>query len=246
MWGDVKKETFERFVQFAYTGDYSIPEPIPRVENAVSIDSRSRDSSIKSVELNGNEKITGAITPPLQRRSLLDAWDLSKSKKDKKKKKGIEHSLPITNIPPPTDGFHMLSYPLRASRNPYTEDCEPPADFERSLSYSNVFLGHAALYVLGDFWLIDSLKALALFKLHKTLLVFELDGTNVEDILDLARYAYLDEGKGSGEGIGELKNLVCQYMASAAVALTVDESFMDLLRGGGQFVKDLWGFVVQK
>jgi hypothetical protein len=26
IWGDVSKETFERFAQFAYTGDYSIPE----------------------------------------------------------------------------------------------------------------------------------------------------------------------------------------------------------------------------
>jgi hypothetical protein len=26
MWKEVSKETFERFVQFAYTGDYSIPD----------------------------------------------------------------------------------------------------------------------------------------------------------------------------------------------------------------------------
>ncbi|KAF5873787.1 uncharacterized protein Bfra_005253 [Botrytis fragariae] len=27
-WDDVSKETFERFAQFAYTGDYSVPEPV--------------------------------------------------------------------------------------------------------------------------------------------------------------------------------------------------------------------------
>ena len=74
--------------------------------------------------------------------------------------------------------------------------------------------------------------------------MFELDGTNVKDILDLARYAYLDEGK--GDGIGELRNMVCQYMASEVVVLTADEDFMELLWGGGQFVKDLWRFVVQR
>ena len=56
-------------------------------------------------------------------------------------------------------------------------------------------------YVLGDFWLIDALKALAIYKLHKALCIFELDGKNVADIVDLVRYAYEEEGKGLEDGI---------------------------------------------
>jgi hypothetical protein len=55
---------------------------------------------------------------------------------------------------------------------------------------------NASLYILGDLQLIDSLKALALFKLHRTLCVFQLDDGNAEDIIALARYAYSEEGGG--------------------------------------------------
>ena len=36
-WKDVKKETFERFIQFAYMGDYTTPEPITRVKETFNI-----------------------------------------------------------------------------------------------------------------------------------------------------------------------------------------------------------------
>ena len=42
---------------------------------------------------------------------------------------------------------------------------------------------------------------------------FQLDCHNAEAIVDLARYAYLEEGKGFDEGIGGLRGLVYQYMA---------------------------------
>jgi hypothetical protein len=44
-------------------------------------------------------------------------------------------------------------------------------NFESNRSYSNVFLAHDSLYVLGGFWLSDTLKALVLHKLHKTLCI---------------------------------------------------------------------------
>jgi len=144
------------------------------------------------------------------------------------------------------DNFHSLSYPLLAPRNIYSGTCEPAADFEKDQSYSKVLLSHASLYVLGDFQLIDSLKALALYKLHKTLCAFQLDNENISDITDLARYAYSEEGKGFDEGIGGLRGLVCQYMAIHAVELSLDTSFMDLLAEGGQIVKDFFKFQLQR
>ena len=261
-WKDVNKETFERFIQFAYTGDYSIPGPGIRVKKTLNIPSGSSGPYTNSSEDEAPmeeipapdypEEPVEAEEPTVEEPTMEepvveeeDFWRFSTSKKGKKKRKTVEnHST--WNAPPFTDNFRRLEYQLRAPRNTYADDCEPSRIFNNSFSYSNVFLSHAALYVLGDLWLIDSLKALALFKLHKTLCVFELDDTNVEDILDLARYAYLDEGKGSEEGIGDLRNMVCQYIASNVVVLTTDKGFIDLLGGGGQFVKDVWGFVVQR
>jgi hypothetical protein len=145
-----------------------------------------------------------------------------------------------------TANFQSLSYPLLASRDSYEGTCEPSTDFEKEHSYSNVFLSHASLYVLGDVQLVDKLKALALFKLHKTLCTFELDKKNIGDITDLARYAYSGEDKELNEGIGGLRGLVCQYMAIHAQELCDDARFMDLLAGGGQIVKDFFKFQLQR
>jgi len=145
-----------------------------------------------------------------------------------------------------TADFHSLSYPLLTSRDNYEGTCEPDTNFEKDHSYSNVLLSHASLYVLGDGQLIDSLKALALFKLHKTLCTFELDDKNIGDITELARYAYSAEDKVFHDGIGGLRGLVCQYMAIHAVELAVDAKFMNLLAGGGQIVKDFFKFQLQR
>jgi len=83
-------------------------------------------------------------------------------------------------------------------------------------------------------------------QLHKTLCIFHLTGENTEDITNLARHSYSDEGKGFEEGIGELRSLVCQYMAIHAVELSLDAAFMHLLGEGGQFVQDFFKFELQR
>jgi hypothetical protein len=129
----------------------------------------------------------------------------------------------------------MISNPSNSHCSPHAITTIKPASqlsiFDPDQSYTEVFLSHASLYTLGDLQLIDSLKALAFFKLHKTLCVFQLDDGNAEDIIALARYAYSEEGGGGGldEGIGGLRSLVCQYMATNAVVLSFIDGFMDLL-----------------
>jgi len=135
---------------------------------------------------------------------------------------------------------------LLAPRDSYVDTCEPAESFEADRSYSNVFRAHASLFILGDYWLIDSLKSLALYKLHKTLCTFQLNGENTKDITNLARHAYSEEGRGFEEGIGELRSLVCQYMAIHAVELSMDAAFMHLLGEGGQFVQDFFKFELQR
>jgi hypothetical protein len=87
--------------------------------------------------------------------------------------------------------------------------------------------------------------ALALYKLHKTLCIFQLDNENVEDIINLARYAYSEEGRGFEEGIGELRGIICRYVVGNAVVLSHEDRFMDLLGEGGEFVKDFFKFELQ-
>jgi hypothetical protein len=62
-----------------------------------------------------------------------------------------------------------------------------------------------------------------LFKLYKTLCVFQLDDENTEDIIALARYAYSEEGGGGGldEGIGGLRSLVSHAFFFLTIAAWV-------------------------
>jgi hypothetical protein len=96
-----------------------------------------------------------------------------------------------------------------------------------------LLLSHASLFVWANYNLVDSLKDLALFKLHKTLCRFVLDRDNTGDIIDLTRYTYLDEGRGSKEGVGSLRGLICQFMVKNILVLASDTAFTELLSEGG-------------
>lgn len=324
------KETFERFVQYAYTGDYSIPKTekrniaVPPKVNGIHVKTpdslakpqkaenvaaaqpsspsatngiRGRLNSLGSDETFPVEPRDGSMSEKMDDEGTILGLPMPSKKSRKKKAKAAiekaekeakEASLkaekePVQELetrsePQPeetkpaetqptepeleatlltgeerspeqhilTADFQSLSYPLLASRDNYEGTCEPCTDFEKDHSYSNIFLSHASLYVLGDVQLVESLKALALFKLHKTLCVFELDKENIGDITDLARYAYFGEDNELDEGTGGLRGLVCQYMAIHAVELAADRSFMNLLAGGGQIVKDFLRLQLQR
>lgn len=90
------------------------------------------------------------------------------------------------------------------------------------------------------------MKALAIYKLHKILCIFQLDGKNVTDIIDLTRYTYQEEGKGSGDKISRLRKIVYQYLAGHTAVLSAYGVFLDLIEEGGQFASDLFKFTVQR
>jgi hypothetical protein len=294
-WENVGRETFEQFVQFAYTGDYSIPKPT-FVERKVPVSSTT-SSTLKLNQTDGITEVPSlpvAIESPEEELEDLRPKDApafgfasgpfvvahngwpgtyvsssstsNRVPKEVKKKKKVTKSMfwgdeptpvpePATvreEYPPPPSpklpaaNFSDLSFPLLAPRNNHEATCKIDSEFQKCHSYSKVFLAHAALYALGDLWLIDSLKVLALHKLHKTLCVYKLDSDDVDDIIDLARYAYTEEGKGFESGVGELRSLICQYMAAYAVELSSNAEFMELLGEGGQFVKDFFKFELQR
>jgi len=324
-WKGISSDTFERFTQFAYTGDYSIPRAEKRsTPEKTEINGHNHPSSPKAPNgiprRNGSEASASTSEPHDRPAPVLDNESVSEkvdddgtilnypsfnknSKKSRKKKNKTGNQVPApepgpepevvepdpspapesTDLevaepeqlelqqaeteqeptpiaqqeklseqlsPNPIVDFHSLSYPTIAQRDNYHGTCEPSTDFDKDNDYSKVLLSHASLYVLGDFQLINSLKALALFKLHKTLCAFQLGNENIGDITRLARYAYAEGGgKGSPqeeEGIKGLRALVCQYLAIHAVELSLDVRFMDLLAGGGQIVKDFFRFQLQR
>jgi len=324
VWNDVRKDTFERFVQFAYTGDYSIPKAEKRdragkkeqeqvngtnhlhpVDDSNSNQKGHNFNGIDDDHVNNSrDKPLSEVQPHVEQRRQSEAEKVDEyqetpvtgssptNKKNRKKKskapvKPSPHETypevvpgvvkeqsddPGFAVPEPTESdsepemasvtksgtrsteellelfttdFPALTYPLIHPRDNYSGTCEPSINFEENKSYSNIFLCHAALYVLGDIHVVTALKALALYKLHKTLSTFQLQNQNISDVTDLARYIYSKDRKSSEEA-GGLRGLVCQYMAIHAMELSRDAKFMNLLAGGGQIVKDFVRFQLRK
>lgn len=57
-------------------------------------------------------------------------------------------------------------------------------------------------------------------------------------ILSLLRGVHKGGSGAPDKGIGSLRSLVYQYMATNAVVLSFNDEFMDLFGDGGQLVKD--------
>lgn len=103
-----------------------------------------------------------------------------------------------------------------------------------------VLFSHTKLYILADKWGVDSLKKLILLKLHQTLSMLSLNTPKVQGIVDLARYAYSDEGTPDLEsGIDGLRELICQYIVANAEVMSEHATFRSMIEGE-YFVRDLW------
>lgn len=152
--------------------------------------------------------------PPSARSSFApeDEWLFEvPSKKRKKSKNGPLKSY-RSGPEPPTSAFDM--YPLIESRSNL---CTYRSSINDGLieSSSEVLLAHASLYVLAEKWRVNSLKILVLSKLHQTLSTLRLDASKVQEIIDLARYTYLDSSTPDLEtNIDGLRKLISLYMAA--------------------------------
>ncbi|TGO15904.1 hypothetical protein BTUL_0034g00260 [Botrytis tulipae] len=238
VWDDVSKETFEQFVQFAYTGDYTVPVPTKN----------GGETKGEKLGWAGSDR-TPYRTTITRSTTGASGTGTGTSITVRTTRTGTILGSRIFKYPDRTShlresDFNKLVFPLLALRNNYELTCEPREWHNPCQGYSNVLISHAALYILGDFRLIDSLKALALYKLHKTLSVFRLSTDNLQGVIDLVRYIYAEEGgeeRSDGE-IEALRGLVCLYLAINAWMVPLDDRFMELLGEGGQFVKDFFMF----
>ena len=95
--------------------------------------------------------------------------------------------------------------------------------------------------------MVRPLKDLALDKLHKTLVDFDLRLERLEDVIELARYAYEHGEDRSEDGrLDALRDMVVNYIASETKVLGKYVGFRDLMDGGGEFVGDFWDIVSQE
>lgn len=226
---DVDEETFARFAQFAYLGDYSVP---------TMIISPSKKCSTPPNEwpAQSNEWPAQPEGPLALKRDEFP-WRIPEVPGKKKSK---SPGLRYARLNPK---FSSLYYKIDPQTD-FTKKYKPSlADGEKE-NVSKILLVHASLYVLGDKWGVEELRMLALSKLHKTLSMLPRDVEKIPYIVDLTRYAYSDENTPDLEsGMDNMRELICCYLATCAEMSSRSISFLTLLEEGGPFVRDFWKIV---
>ncbi|KAK0372000.1 hypothetical protein CLIM01_10650 [Colletotrichum limetticola] len=111
--------------------------------------------------------------------------------------------------------------------------------------YTDVFLGHAKVYVFAGCYGIATLRALSLGKLRKTLEIFALYQAGVQDVIRLIRYCYQNTADKVSEE-DELRILVNMYTACKVETLWEDADFAGLVETNGEYAKGLINFIVRR
>ncbi|KAK7178325.1 hypothetical protein PSPO01_15634 [Paraphaeosphaeria sporulosa] len=229
---DIEVDDFSRFCEYAYRGDYTVPP----WENSLP---EPKPKSNENRE-NGDE----------------DCWGSPFSKK-KKGKKGLAYDEAVPDLlPKPQCELQISSRTLfrtlfnsrnhLANRGPITailQAFEPKANGFSWQNFTPVFLAHARLYCFAHMRLIAPLKALTLNKLHKTLSNFKLYTNRVGDIIELARYAYLNQdlpSRSKDGSLDDLKKLVVEYIVCEIDIIGKHDTFIEYMEEGGEFVGDFW------
>lgn len=241
---DVDEKTFVRFCQFAYTGDYGVPS-FETVENAII-------TSEVVVASNGqacpSPDIVDQDYPAEPQIEELpdDQWSNFGGLKSRKKLKRV-----IKVETPPKirlrQSFEDSKFPPPESQQQAFHECNPRPNTSPEEDYTNVFLGHASLYVFAEKYGVEPLKVLALNKLHATLSTFTLYRARISDIVNLISYAYSTENTPDHEDrVDELRALVTHYAACEVDTIAESELFLSLLEEGGPFVRDFWRKVKER
>jgi hypothetical protein len=239
---DVTEDTFVRFSQYAYTGDYSVPHP----DIVLDASAMATTNASASIETNQFNEVSEVDIDSLDLDRAYDVYDTkygkyddwagSLSKRDKKAVKKLSRLGLYGHFESPESPlwtkFKDRRYPV--SVPPY----KPDKNFEICEEYSKVFLCHAQLYIFADKYDISELKGLSLHKLHRTLVEFTLFPQRVGDIVDLIRFSYSNTFDSPGRR-DQLRDLVVQYAACVTKSLANNAEFLSLLEEPGSLASDL-------
>ena len=254
---DVDEHTFSQVGQYFYTGDYKATDPAIILDSSNVPAENSNPAGELANETRFKDNVHGMdegfglaveeepvgepglapLEPPVY--NTLPGWNFDANlSKGYKKKKGS----PMFSDGPPAavkskksllwEDFKSLSYPRSGP------EFKPRKNHEACEDYTEVFLGHARLYVFADKYSIDHLRSLCLQKLHQTLVKFTLYEERVGDIVELLRYGYSNTADHTNSH-DALRLLIIRYAACVVEKLLRNEDFRSLLEDPGQLAKDL-------
>ena len=237
---DVDEETFVRFVHWAYNKDYPAPEhTLAEISGETSTQRPTREppkvvrleesSSETSIRRPTRERGRGVTFERSERVIYVPEWP-HQNVQNTHGRVSWNESL--------RESFIILydsssrGYPVDTSMPRPRVNNAPEED------YSKVFLGHARVYVFAEKYDIQSLKTLALRKLHKTLSELRLFPKRVGDITKLLEYVYANTPE-AVEGTEDIRAMLAHYVGCEMEMLMKDGEFKDLMLHNGDMLGDV-------
>lgn len=204
-WENVDVQTFIRFGQYVYTGNYEGESPLePEPE-----------PSIKGEEAHKEDGVMDPLADD-------DFWGFTTTSKKKPKKKLVFGDKPTSFLTKREKTWYEFdnerSYDCGVAGIHLTSKNSDP-----QTRYKDVFLSHARVHMMAEYYGIQKLSQLALHKLHRTLCNFELHDERVDDIVSLLRYCFKEDER------VQLRELVAMYSVCHFEKLWQNEEFRRLL-----------------
>lgn len=229
VWEDLDVNTFIRFIQFAYLGDYPVPASGPRIGITIAA------APAAPVFFTFNS-LTHPKTSTETSFQDIDGTNRKNSSPQMSKIKQV-------NTPKPISGeysFKDMDYQAHIPAREFFMSCKPRPNHP-SQDFTPIFLAHAELYVFADKYGINTLKQTVLHKLHKTLAIYTINPTDIRAIIELIRYTFSEDNTLDQDNyVEDLRELVIAYIASEIKVIGKCEQFLLLLEEGGAFVKKFW------
>lgn len=258
---DINDETVMRFLEFAYTGDYTAP--LPDILQLSTDD----DTLAEAFAPTG---VTGASEEPepLMAPSQYDTMILGRTSSKKRKKKinpwrdtfgeapasTPDRELEYFNGPVPAPSVEPSPFETDSSQklsrraiweNFCSQACtierqpwQPPGNNDQREDYTEVFLCHARLYKFSDRYECYDLMTLSLQKLRLTLSRYKFHQERAVAVVALLLYTY-KHTMDYTEGKDKLRSLVLDYVACYIKQLMREQTFLDLLEQGGTATGDI-------
>lgn len=230
---EVDVDTFARFVEYCYTGDY------PAAEHLVVLDASSIQHEDDKVE----HEVGGAVNVFYEPdEELKRSFGLGRARG----KKGKPYTIVEPSSSPRQEMFNAFK---ALSWNTPAQEPKPPqysarVNREACEDYTDVFLSHAHLYVFADTYDIERLRVLSLQKLHQSFVNFKLFAERTTDIALLLQYAYQHTPERTDK-MDDLRELLMRYVCCHLEKIKSNNVFQETLKAENSSSVDLLELLLQ-
>lgn len=231
---EVDEETFLRFFQYAYRGDYEVAD----LKFSNSLSSGNPEHLMTCDDCRENQIYCRCNWCNHCRGEGIDGNCSLKEAQ-------LDFSCNETREPI-TYGLQKASF-MRAfldeAHLTYDMVCMRANDENPDRCWSNVFLAHAKVYVMADCWGVEALAELSKNKIHQILIVFDLRKRTINTITTLIDYVC--ENTTDEECRDILRDVLYRYCTIHIELLSGSEQFQELLRERGDLANATIQYLVK-